>query len=69
MRINRSLTGAGSDADGPDAGDFAIVCCFSACGLSATAPLLFGPPNATALCLMTAAASLGLALWATASLK
>ncbi|CAA0112520.1 Uncharacterised protein [Starkeya nomas] len=67
MRINRSLTGAGSDTEGPDAGELVIVCCVSACGLAATGLLLLGPPNAAALCLM-AAAGLGLALWATAGL-
>jgi len=68
MRINRSLTGAGSDTEGPDAGDFTIVCCVSACGLAATSLLLLGPPTATALCLVGAAAALSLALWAAAGL-
>jgi len=67
MRNNRSPTGAGSDTEGPDAGELVIVCCVSACGLGATGLLLLGPPNATALCLVGAAA-LGLALWTTAGL-
>ncbi|MDF2997186.1 MAG: hypothetical protein K0R27_2823 [Xanthobacteraceae bacterium] len=59
-------TDAGSDTEGTEAGEFAFVCCVSASGLAATGLLLLGPPNATALCLMAAAAGLGLALWATA---
>jgi len=65
MRIDRSLTDAGREPDGTDQGDLAIVCCVSAGGLAATGLLLLGPPNATALCLFAAAASLGLALLAT----
>jgi hypothetical protein len=68
MRINRSPTYAGSDTEGPDVGDFTIVCCVCACGLAATGLVLSGPPTATALCLVGAAAALGLALWATAGL-
>lgn len=66
MRIDRSLTDAGSDTDGSDVGDLAVVCCVSACGLTATGLLLLGPPNAAALCLIAAAAGLGLTLWVTA---
>ncbi|HVI27278.1 hypothetical protein [Hansschlegelia sp.] len=64
MSIDRSLFDAGTDKDGSDASDLAIVCCVTAGGLAASG-LLLDPPNLGAACLLAAAASVGLAFWAT----